>query len=241
MEQRPVGVQVGPGSSTSKADHAYRVVRDSVVNGDYEPGSRLVIEHIAKVIGTSVVPVREAIRRLEAEGFVVYTRNVGATVATIDMDRYPETVDAVAILEGAATGLAAPHVTRRDLKHARSLNATLRRSLKAINPVAFSETNHQFHATLYRRCPNRHVLDLLQKEWQLLRRTRVSAFAFIPERAVDSVEEHEHLLDLIEQGRPPAEIEGYVRSHRQLTARALLDQIGTERDATNPRRSLATA
>jgi DNA-binding GntR family transcriptional regulator len=224
------GVQVGPGSATSKADHAYRMIRDGVVNGDFEPGSRLVIEHIARVIGTSVVPVREGIRRLEAEGFVVYTRNVGATVATVDLDRYPETVDAVAILEGAATGLAAPHITLRELKRARSLNATLRRGLKAINPAAFSETNHQFHETLYRRCPNRHVLDLLQKEWQLLRRTRVSAFAFIPERAVDSVEEHEHLLDLIEQRCPPAEIETYVRTHRRVTAQALLDQIGTERD-----------
>ena len=59
----------------------------------------------------SVVPVREAIRRLEAEGYITYTRNVGATVTSVDLDRYPETVETVAVLEAVAIGLAAPHIT----------------------------------------------------------------------------------------------------------------------------------
>jgi DNA-binding GntR family transcriptional regulator len=221
-----VDVQAGPGAPTSKAEHAYSVIRDSIVRGEFAPGSRLVIEQLAREIETSVVPVREAIRRLEAEGFVVYTRNVGATVASVDLERYPETVEAVAVLEGAALGLAAPHISTRDIKKARSLNATLRRSLKSIDPQQFSEINHQFHETLYRRCPNRHVLDLLVREWELLGRTRSSAFAFIPERALNSVEEHEHLLQLIEQRRPTAEIEAFTRAHRSSTARALLTRIG---------------
>jgi DNA-binding GntR family transcriptional regulator len=225
-----IEVQAGPGAPTSKAEHAYNVIRHGIVRGEFAPGSRLVIEQIAREIDTSVVPVREAIRRLEAEGFVEYTRNVGATVASVDLDRYPETIEAVAVLEGAAIGLAAPHISARDLKKARSLNATLRRSLKAIDPQQFSEINHDFHETLYRRCPNRRVLDMLNKEWELLRRTRVSAFAFIPERALSSVEEHEHLLGLIEQGRPPAEIEMFTRAHRSSTARALLSHIGDQLD-----------
>jgi DNA-binding GntR family transcriptional regulator len=225
-----IEVHAGPGAPTSKAEHAYNVIRHGIVGGEFAPGSRLVIEQIARDIDTSVVPVREAIRRLEAEGFVVYTRNVGATVASIDLDHYPETIEAVAVLEGAAIGLAAPHISARDIKKARSLNATLRRSLQAIDPHQFSEINHQFHETLYRRCPNRRVLDMLNKEWELLGRTRVSAFAFIPERALSSVEEHEHLLQLIEQGRPPAEIETFTRAHRSSTARALLTHIGGQLD-----------
>lgn len=225
-----VDVQVGPGAPTSKADHAYTVIRDGITRGEREPGSRLVIEQVAREIDTSVVPVREAVRRLEAEGFVVYTRNVGATVAGVDLERYPEIIEGVAVLEGAAIGFAAPHISTRDIKRARSLNATLRRSLKAIDPVEFSEINHQFHETLYRRCPNRHVLGLLVKEWEHLRRTRVSAFALIPERAHTSVAEHEHLLDLIEQARPSGEIEAFTRAHRSTTARAVLSHIGDELD-----------
>jgi DNA-binding GntR family transcriptional regulator len=219
-------VRIGPGSATSKAEHAYQTIRQCIVSGEFEPGRRLVIEQLARAIDTSVVPVREAIRRLEAEGYVVYTRNVGATVATIDLARYPATIEVVGVLEGAATGLAAPHVSAKDLRTARSLNAELRRSITALDPVRFSETNRRFHETLFRRCPNGHLLALLEKEWILLQQTRRSAFAFIPERAAQSVEEHERLLELIEARRPQGEIEAYVRDHRQVTAQTLLAAIG---------------
>lgn len=222
------GSGIGPGGPTSKAEHAYQTIRQRIVSGEFEPGRRLVIEQLARAIDTSVVPVREAIRRLEAEDYVVYTRNVGATVASIDLARYPQTIEVVGVLEGAATGLAAAHLTARELKSARSLNAELRRSLKALDPARFSEINRRFHEALFRRCPNRHLLDLLEKEWILLQQTRRSAFALIPERAAESVEEHEHLLELIEARRPPDEIDAFVRSHRQVTAQALLAAIGAD-------------
>ena len=148
------------------------------------------------------MPVREAIRRLEAEGYVTYTRNVGATVTSIDLDRYPETVEALACLEGVAIGLAAPHLTAKDIKKAREVNERLRRSVDALDPPRFTATNRRFHEMLYERCPNRHILSLVVREWALLETTRRSAFTFIPERAIGSVGEHEHLLQLIETGRP---------------------------------------
>ena len=115
-------VAAGPGAPRSKADRAYAFIRQRVLDGQRTPGERLVIEHLAREMDVSVVPVREAIRRLEAEGYVTYTRNVGATVTSIDLDRYPETVEALAVLEGVAIGLAAPHITAKDIKAARALN-----------------------------------------------------------------------------------------------------------------------
>ena len=67
-----------------------------------------MIEQLARELGISVVPVREAVRRLEAEGYVDYTRNVGATVAGVDLDSYPETVETLAVLEASATAMAVP-------------------------------------------------------------------------------------------------------------------------------------
>ena len=119
----------GPGEPRSKADFAYSLLKQRILDGASEPGDRLVIEQLAREIDVSVVPVREAIRRLEAEGYVTYTRNIGATVASIDMARYPETVEALAILEGAATGLATPHITGADIAAARKVNDDLRRSV----------------------------------------------------------------------------------------------------------------
>jgi DNA-binding GntR family transcriptional regulator len=230
-KKQRVEVLAGPGAPQSKADHAYAVIRQQIIDGTSAPGDRLLIEHLARQINVSVVPVREAIRRLEAEGLVTFTRNVGATVTSIDLERYPETIEAVAVLEGVATGLAAPHITASDLKKARALNEDMRRSIGKLDPVTFTRTNAQFHSTLYERCPNRHLLNMVVKEWALLDTTRRSGFEFVPERAARSVEEHEALLRLIEERRPGEEVEAYARRHRMRTARRVLQQLGDNMEA----------
>jgi DNA-binding GntR family transcriptional regulator len=172
----PKAIEVGPGSPLSKADHAYTMIRERILAGDPKPGQRLVIEQLARELDISAVPVREAIRRLEAEGYITYTRNVGATVGSIDLSRYPETVEALAVLEAAATAFAMPHLTPDDLAEARRINHDMRRSVEDLDPDRFTQMNHQFHATLYCRCPNAHILDMVNREWILLViRVRISS------------------------------------------------------------------
>lgn len=218
--------QSGPGAPTSKADHAYDTILQSILDGEYEPGERLVIERLARELGVSVVPVREAIRRLESDGYVTFTRNIGATVTAIDLDRYPETIEAVAALEGIAIGLAAPHLTSTDLRRAREVNDRLRDSLTKFDPTQFTRLNRRFHEILYGACPNRHLLAILEREWALLDTTRRSAFTYIPERAARSVQEHDDLLEMIERGANSGDIERFARDHRMSTARRLLQHLG---------------
>lgn len=225
-KKRDADIEGGPGAPRSKADRAYAYIRQLVLDGQHLPGERLVIEQLAREMDVSVVPVREAIRRLEAEGYVTYTRNVGATVTSIDLDRYPETVETVAVLEGVAIGLAAAHITAKDVKEARALNDQMRNCIDAMDPQKFTALNHQFHRVLYRRCPNRHLLNMVIKEWDLLATTRKSAFSFIPERANGSVAEHEELLQLIESGCSAEDVEAFARHHRMKTARSLLKHLG---------------
>jgi hypothetical protein len=73
------------GSSTvSRVDYAHRTIRERIIGGTYGPGYRLVLEELARGLGVSTVPVREAVRRLEAEGYVDFQRNIGARVASFD-------------------------------------------------------------------------------------------------------------------------------------------------------------
>jgi DNA-binding GntR family transcriptional regulator len=220
--------QSGPGAPTSKADHSYETILRSILDGEYEPGQRLVIERLARELGVSVVPVREAIRRLESDGYVTFTRNIGATVTAIDLDRYPETIEAVAAIEGVALGLAAPHLTATDIRRAREVNDRLRDSLAKFDPAQFTRLNRRFHEILYSACPNRHILSILEREWALLDTTRRSAFTYIPGRAARSVLEHDELLDMIEQGSNAGEIERFARDHRMSTARRLLQHLGDQ-------------
>lgn len=215
----------GPGGPMSKADHAYSVIRRKIVDGAVRPGDRIVIEQVAREIDVSVVPVREAVRRLEAEGYVTYTRNVGATVATIDVHRYGETVEALAIMEAAATAMAAPHMSKSDIRRARKLNIELGEIVETLDPIRFTDKNHDFHESIYQCCPNRHILTMVTREWELLGSTRRSAFSFVPERARLSVGEHHDLLDLISNGSSPGEIEAFAREHRMRTVRRTLDRL----------------
>lgn len=208
----------------SKSEQAYRAVKARIVEGTYTPGYRLVLSIIAKDLGVSVVPVREAIRRLEAEGLVTFERNVGATVAGIDPTEYLYTMQTLSIVEGAATALSAPLIDGQAIARARAINEEMRHCLDHFDPVRFTKLNQDFHSVLFEHCPNPHILDLVHRGWNRLAALRSSTFRFVPGRALGSVEEHENLLTLLETGADADTIEKAARQHRTATLDAYLAQ-----------------
>ena len=200
--------------AVGKPQRAYDWIRERIANLEFTPGYRLVLGTIAAELDMSVVPVREAIRRLEAEGLVTYERNVGARVTMVDDTQYRHSMQLLGIVDGAATALAARHLTPEDLRRARVLNRHMADLLDHFDPRAFTTLNQQFHSILFGRCPNPHMLELVEAEWTRLGHLRDSTFSYVPDRARASVQEHEDIVDLIENGAPPARIEDAVRSHR---------------------------
>lgn len=211
------GSGMGTGGLLSKAEHAYRWIRERIADHTYEPGHRLVLSQIAGELDTSVVPVREAIRRLEADGLVTFERNVGARVAMVDKDSYVQSMEAVAILEGAATAQALGHLTDEDLAEAEAINTRMRELLDDFDPVEFTRLNHDFHAALFVRCPNVRLRTLVALEWDRLAHLRDSTFSFVPERARESVDEHSRIVGLIRAAASAEEVERVVRAHRAAT------------------------
>ena len=209
-------------ATESKSERAYRLIRGRIDSGQYVPGYRLVLQPIADELGMSVVPVREAIRRLEAEQLVTFERNVGAQVSLVKETEYLHTMQTLALVEGAATALAAPHITAEQIRRARAINRTMRESLDAFDPQAFTALNLDFHSVLFESCPNPHILDLVHRGWNRMKVLRNSSFSFVPGRAQESVEEHERILRLIEDGAPALEIELAARAHRTATLDAVL-------------------
>jgi DNA-binding GntR family transcriptional regulator/DNA-binding MarR family transcriptional regulator len=220
----PAVAAPGAGGSASKADWAYETLRQWITEGVYQPGDRLVLQQIARDLQISTVPVREAIRRLEAEGFADFQRNVGARVSSVDTPLYAESMRTLAILEGAATGLAAPHLSKRDIQTAERINERMAAGLRKLDPAKFTQANKAFHELLCRPCPNTHLLALIDVEWSRLAAIRISTFAFVPERAARAVEEHRHLLERLRAGAPAAEIESLIREHRMATVHAFLER-----------------
>jgi len=214
-------------ATVSKSQLAYEHLRDGITRGGYGPGYRLVLDQLARELRMSVVPVREAIRRLEAEGMVTFERHVGARVAAIDPVDYQDTCQTLAIVEGAAVALALPHLTAADLAEARAINDRLRQCLADFDPVRFTRLNEAFHRTLSDPCPNAQLRNLVDGGWRRLAGLRRSTFGFVPGRAHASVAEHDALLALLADGAAPAAVEAAVREHRLAGMRAYLDRERT--------------
>lgn len=204
----------------SKPQRAYEFLRARIERGGFEPGERLLAGQVAAELGFSVVPVREAIQRLAAEGFITIEHNVGPRLATFDARAYREGMESLAIIDGIATALAAPEIGSEDLLRARELNARLAELLEHFDAAEYGVLNSAFHESLHSHCPNRRILELVGTEWARFGNLRDPSQILSVDRARASVAEHERMVRLIEQGADPREIETAAREHVLSTLRA---------------------
>src|SRR5713226_6049536 len=96
-------------------DYVVNSIRDRILSGHYAPGTRLDQQTLVEELGASLIPIRESLRQLEAEGFVTIFPHRGAFVAELSTADLMETYAVREILEEAATQLAVPQVSTASL------------------------------------------------------------------------------------------------------------------------------
>jgi DNA-binding GntR family transcriptional regulator len=204
-------------SRLTKQERVYQAIRERILSGAYSPGYRVVIDALADEFNVSALPVREAIRRLEAEGLVIFRPNAGAQVAPADPGQFIERTDVLAVLEGYATALAAPHIDEAGIANLEAINAEMVEAMERLDSVKFGRLNHDFHAFICERCPNAVLVDMLRDVTRQLDAIRRTVFVHIPYRGAASVAEHRNLIALIREGAPAAKIEAAARNHKLTT------------------------
>lgn len=126
---------------------AVEQLREAIIRGAYQPGQRLKQQELARTLGCSPVPVREALHRLAAEGFVVIDPQRGARVADFNSRELEEIYEVRTLLEGRAAERAAERMTP---EMARRLRAILdKMDTPDIAPVDWVRLNWEFHDGLY--------------------------------------------------------------------------------------------
>jgi DNA-binding GntR family transcriptional regulator len=201
---------------SSKQERTYEILRDRIHTGVYAPRARLNIDALARELGVSPIPVREALRRLEAQGWVQFRPNAGAIVSPLDATSWEQAMVALAVLEGAATGEAQRHLRKSDFTRLRKIAADMERQ---DDPVRFGRLNRRLHDAIVARCGNAWLLDLLGQTHDRLDRVRSTMFAYLPERAAEAAREHARLIELLESGEE-AEVERFARWHKLQTVQA---------------------
>jgi DNA-binding GntR family transcriptional regulator len=135
-----------------------RVLADRIITGTLEPGSKLRQDHIAEEFGTSHVPVREAFRRLEAQGLAVSEARRGVRVASFSLAEVQEVARMRSVLEALALRHAAPHLTPFILHQA---EVAMVAGDKSTDIREWDEANRRFHRLLLAPCDMPRLLSAI--------------------------------------------------------------------------------
>jgi DNA-binding GntR family transcriptional regulator len=140
------------------------VILQRILDGDYEPGARLVETRIAHELGVSQAPVREALRDLEQLGCIVHEPFRGCSVRAFSADELLEAFPVRAALEALAARLAAERISEQELLRLAELLETMREAARRGDAHGQSQANASFHATIVRAARN----VTLERQWALL-------------------------------------------------------------------------
>lgn len=198
----------------SKAEYVYQSLRTDILTGEIASETRLVLDRVARQYSVSAVPVREAIRRLEAEGLVHFKRNVGAIVASFSEADMLASFETLAVIEAYVTGLSACALSNTEITKAEELNQQMRQIVKRdFSSQAFSKLNAEFHQLLASKCQNPRLQYHLNLEWNHHAMQRFANQGYTLEWCVHSVAEHDEILKLIRNREAAHKIEAYCRAH----------------------------
>lgn len=148
----------------SKAsDHAYRYVRAEILAGNLSPGEQLREERLAEACGVSRTPVREALRRLEAERFVRRSESQRTFVNEWSFDEVEESFALRALLEGRAAARAATRISDEDIDRLDGHNGGIAEAIHAPKPDVglFLEHNRAFHSIVLEAAGSASLTQLL--------------------------------------------------------------------------------
>ena len=178
----------------TRGQNAYKAILAAVRDHRYLPGDPLREAEVARFLGTSRTPVREAFGRLQERGILEAGPNRGLVVATLTMQEVMELYSLREELEGAAARLAAAKIDEVQLENLQRLNDEFRASVGDTRSTA--KLNRLFHTRLYDAAQNRFLnqaLDDLQDTSALLRTTTFD----VKGRIEDAYREHINLIDAL--------------------------------------------
>lgn len=207
----------------TKVDLIYEVLLQKIAKGDYQDGERLVISQISRENNVSDIPVREAVRRLESEGYVSVIANQGAVVRSFSKERLSEIFQIKAVLEGYAARLSVDFLTPQDIEDLRRCNEKLRRALEKNNMKDYSRLNKEFHLRIYLNMPQRELYNMIQDLWKKYSIT-TTVFSLAPARMEESIEEHEEIIRLL-VAKDYEQVEKLMRGHKMRAGFAMLREM----------------
>ncbi|NWG18780.1 MAG: GntR family transcriptional regulator [Chloroflexi bacterium] len=208
-------------------------LRDMILSGELAPGSRIDQNELARRFGVSLVPLREALARLQSSGLVRIVPHRGVFVESLSADELLDIYQVREALEEQAARLAAPRLSDADLAAIDRLQAELERTAITGDFDAFLDLNREFHFTIYRASGRRYLLQLIDQLWDLSARYRRFQLHAFPDRARASLFETQAIVAACRR-RDPDALAWMVRYKVHQTVVGLLDRMRQEPAPVSP-------
>ncbi len=206
----------------------YDTIRDAILSGRYAPGRRLIADELAKEVGVSRMPVREALHRLEAAGLVTMTPHRGAVVSELSESEIIEIYHIRGVLDGLATRLAAQHLAGRQHERLNALLDKMEIAAKAKDLEKVLRVNRDFHQLIWQAAHAPRLHALLENLYDASQRFR-NISVLIPGRLDQITQEHRLIARALAR-RDVAAAERHAIEHHEGTARRLLTSIEEKRE-----------
>lgn len=186
----------------TRADFTDGRLRDEILSGRLEPGSRIPVERFATAWGVSPTPVRESMRRLAGEGLVTLLPQRGGRVATVDVGAAVELYAVRLLLEPVAIRQSI-EAARHDSEWIAELDAAFARLAVADQP-GLIDAHAEFHRAVISRCPNETLLATI--DGLMMRARLFQALARISRRKGEPGQEHQRLHQAARTGDAEAAV-----------------------------------
>lgn len=169
-------------------------LREAIVAGRLAAGERLSEEKLAASLKVGRVPLREALRRLEAEGYITFLSNSEIMVSKPTVEDVRDYYSIASALEGLAARLAVERGRPEEISRLRELHQLLREAYKEKDPERYFEANSSFHRFIAEMARNERLHRLIDEMRHEIQKTRILTL-HLPQRLDYSMREHDQILD----------------------------------------------
>jgi DNA-binding GntR family transcriptional regulator len=203
---------------------AYRAIRDAILSGEFPPNHRLNQDELAKRLGVSRAPVRDALNRLEAEGLVrTLGRNGGVVVAETSEQQMVDIYELRAIIDAASARLACERASDEDLARLQTIVDETERATEVNDLSGIVQGHAAFHEMLYEASGNAELIRVARNLWDRSYRFRVMALGN-EENARRGLEQHRAILAAL-QARDPERAVAAAEEHNRSSIRHLRGRV----------------
>jgi DNA-binding GntR family transcriptional regulator len=200
-------------------------LREAINSGKFAPGERLAEEALAASLHVGKVALREALRSLEAEGYVTFLPNNEVAVSKLTREDVQDYYTIASVLEGLAARLAVENAQPEEIARLKELHLALKEASQKRDLARYFDANSNFHRFIAEIARNERLYRLIDQLRQEIQKTRILSL-HLPQRLAYSMREHDQILDAFLKNNPQLAESTMVRhlNNQMETLRKALDQ-----------------